>query len=221
MADRSWGSGWPNCQRSAVVTVVCGRNGLRLPVRREIAALVAALVRDLENARGSGFRPDWSWGFACRAIRGTTRPSNHSWGLAIDLDAPTNPMQSGVRPPGRNTMPANAAAIAARYGFRWGGTYTSRPDPMHFEFVGTLADAKARAAKLPGPSAPAAPASRPTLRIGSRGPAVRELQQRIGGLTADGIFGPKTGTAVRAFQRREGLKVDGIVGPATWRRLLK
>ena len=52
------------------------------------------------------------------------------------------------------------------------------------------------------------------LRVGSRGPAVVRLQQRLG-VTADGIFGPHTRAAVRSFQKRHGLLVDGIVGPQT------
>ena len=32
----------------------------------------------------------------------------------------------------------------------------------------------------------------------------------------DGIFGSRTETAVKAFQRDKGLQVDGIVGPITW-----
>jgi peptidoglycan hydrolase-like protein with peptidoglycan-binding domain len=35
-------------------------------------------------------------------------------------------------------------------------------------------------------------------------------------LVVDGIFGPKTDAAVRAFQSSRGLVVDGIVGPKTW-----
>ena len=35
----------------------------------------------------------------------------------------------------------------------------------------------------------------------------------------DGIFGPVTENAVRAFQRREGLAEDGIAGEKTWERL--
>jgi cell wall-associated NlpC family hydrolase len=39
--------------------------------------------------------------------------------------------------------------------------------------------------------------------------------QRALGIPADGIFGPQTRRAVRAFQAAHGLLVDGIVGPVT------
>jgi peptidoglycan hydrolase-like protein with peptidoglycan-binding domain len=65
----------------------------------------------------------------------------------------------------------------------------------------------------------------PTLRIGSRGSAVIDLQTRLAtaGFSpgpADGIFGSRTDGAVRSFQRARGLKVDGVVGPLTWGELL-
>ncbi|QCB46895.1 peptidoglycan-binding protein [Hydrogenophaga sp. PAMC20947] len=67
--------------------------------------------------------------------------------------------------------------------------------------------------------------ARPTLRRGSRGSAVADLQRRLGvtGFSAgpaDGIFGSNTDAAVRAFQRARGLGVDGIVGSNTWGALL-
>jgi peptidoglycan DL-endopeptidase CwlO len=52
------------------------------------------------------------------------------------------------------------------------------------------------------------------LRLGSRGAAVVRVQKALG-VSADGIFGPKTRAAVRAFQRSRGLLVDGVVGPRT------
>lgn len=68
---------------------------------------------------------------------------------------------------------------------------------------------------LAAPAPPPAPKTGPILRRGSRGDAVRYVQGKVGA-AADGIFGPKTDAAVKAFQRSHGLVVDGIVGPRTW-----
>ncbi|MEF8731712.1 MAG: peptidoglycan-binding protein [Candidatus Accumulibacter meliphilus] len=70
-----------------------------------------------------------------------------------------------------------------------------------------------------------APTRMPTLRRGSRGSGVADLQRRLGAAgfnagAADAIFGSKTDAAVRAFQRARGLAVDGIVGSRTWGALL-
>lgn len=43
---------------------------------------------------------------------------------------------------------------------------------------------------------------------------VRALQQKLG-VSADGVYGPKTRAAVRRFQRAHGLAVDGVAGPRT------
>jgi peptidoglycan hydrolase-like protein with peptidoglycan-binding domain len=66
----------------------------------------------------------------------------------------------------------------------------------------------------------------PELRQGDTGPAVVTLQDRLIAWSVlpagsnDGIFGPQTASAVRAFQDMMGLTVDGIVGPQTWNALL-
>ena len=60
----------------------------------------------------------------------------------------------------------------------------------------------------------------PILKRGSTGPDVTALQQRLQELGfdpngVDGIFGPGTESAVKAFQQANGLAVDGVVGPNT------
>ena len=51
-----------------------------------------------------------------------------------------------------------------------------------------------------------------TLRRGSKGREVMELQKRLDIKPADGIFGPGTDKAVRSWQRKNKLTADGIVG---------
>jgi peptidoglycan hydrolase-like protein with peptidoglycan-binding domain len=53
------------------------------------------------------------------------------------------------------------------------------------------------------------------LSTGSEGRQVQLLQQALGSVKVDGIFGPETEAAVRSFQASHGLTVDGIVGPLT------
>lgn len=70
------------------------------------------------------------------------------------------------------------------------------------------------------------PSDLPTLRRGSSGEYVTLLQTKLIQLGydlspygADGKFGAKTETAVKAFQKDHGLTADGIVGPKTWEAL--
>jgi putative chitinase len=67
--------------------------------------------------------------------------------------------------------------------------------------------------------APISAASTPTLRRGSKGDAVKQMQQKLG-IPADGDFGPGTEAAVRKWQAANGLTADGIVGPKTLAALM-
>ncbi len=64
----------------------------------------------------------------------------------------------------------------------------------------------------------------PTVKKGSKGDAVRMLQQILTDFTydpgaVDGDFGSKTEKAVKEFQKDFSLVVDGIVGFKTWAML--
>lgn len=65
---------------------------------------------------------------------------------------------------------------------------------------------------------PATSDGRPTLRRPAMGEQVKQVQAKLA-VDVDGIFGPITEAAVRAFQRDHGLVPDGIVGPLTWAAL--
>jgi hypothetical protein len=65
------------------------------------------------------------------------------------------------------------------------------------------------------PSQPGGAPGRDTLRRGSTGDLVREVQRKLGE-NADGIFGAGTEADVRAFQREHAMVPDGIIGPRTW-----
>lgn len=68
------------------------------------------------------------------------------------------------------------------------------------------------------------------LRVGSRGSNVLLMQQYLNAvaerytgiprIAEDGIFGPGTESAVKAFQRQFGLTQDGVIGPVTWNEIV-
>jgi murein L,D-transpeptidase YcbB/YkuD len=72
---------------------------------------------------------------------------------------------------------------------------------------------------MPDPIAPW-----PLVKRGDEIFPVRSLQDLLRArnhpVGVDGIFGPLTEAAVRAFQQGNGLSADGIVGPLTWPKLV-
>ncbi len=62
------------------------------------------------------------------------------------------------------------------------------------------------------------------IQEGSTGTAVKAVQTQLNKLgyscgTVDGVFGPKTKSAVERFQKAMKITVDGQVGPQTWSKL--
>jgi peptidoglycan hydrolase-like protein with peptidoglycan-binding domain len=70
-------------------------------------------------------------------------------------------------------------------------------------------------AGAPGPEPTTTTEHTIVLTSGAEGRQVQLLQQALGSIAVDGIFGPETEEAVRSFQSSHGLSVDGIAGPLT------
>lgn len=151
MTHTSWGPGWPHCETRGLLTFTAG--GRRWTLRREAVPIFRSFIDQIVH-RGyvisDGQLDDWS--FNCRAIAGTRIASNHSWGLAVDVNSLTNPMTLNGRLV--TDVPSWVVQCAAVHGLRWGGNYTgAKKDPMHFEWVGTLPEAVAKAAAIVGATA--------------------------------------------------------------------
>lgn len=145
-STKGWGPGWPNCQADKIVPHAIFQGG----VHRRIKKLVDLLVAELEK-KGYRFRTGWSWGYACRGTKtssgsGTGTPSFHSWGLALDFNAPINVFGAD-----RSDTQLGKAEFAwvhklmHAYGFYWLGPAAG--DWMHFSFCGTPKDADRMLAK--------------------------------------------------------------------------
>lgn len=65
--------------------------------------------------------------FNIRYKRGSNNLSTHSWGIAIDINAKSNPL--GAKP----VLDAELVKIFEDVGFIWGGRWKT-PDGMHFQF---------------------------------------------------------------------------------------
>ena len=227
-SQRGWGAGWPNCQRGKQLAV--RKAGVTVLVRAEIAPLIAALFEATENlgydimSEGQG-ACGGTWGYACRPIRGTQYPSNHSWGLAVDINAPCNPMGSRFI----SDIPPEVVRIWEACGFYWGGRYQNRPDAMHFEYIRRPEDVPAgllRALNY------LTNEEDDVLKQGDRGHKVRIMQWQIKayldayhpGLLEekfrfdrfdDGHFGPVTEGALKLVQQLQRLPEDGVYDLST------
>ena len=89
--------------------------------------LRAALLEVQSRGLGAAIHPDEYAGcYYPRFIADTTSLSNHSFGLALDLNVPGN---------GRGTVgdiDRDVVAVFKKWGFAWGGDWRYT-DPMHFE----------------------------------------------------------------------------------------
>ncbi|WP_157223259.1 M15 family metallopeptidase [Afipia felis] len=167
-----------------------------------------------------------------RMVRGSaTKWSNHAYAAAIDLNAEENGLYA------KGNMPQFVIDAFCRQGAMWGGWYTDRKDPMHFEFV----DNSGREPLSPPPVFSAPVALLDVSPVGDDTPAVEfaedhpspsgvssagysvdvELVQKkldqlgyyeVGDV--DGRWGGKTRGAIAAFMNDRCQPTDGTISPA-------
>lgn len=141
-STKGWGPGWPNCDTSKIVQHPIFQGGVNIRIEK----LVNRLVRELKK-KGYVFKDGWSWGYGCRGTKSSSgstsgTPSFHSWGLALDFNAPLN-VFGAARSNTQLGKPEYAWVIKLmkEYGFFWLGP--SIGDWMHFSFCGSPKDADA------------------------------------------------------------------------------
>lgn len=90
------------------------------------------------------------WGWFVKPIEGGSSISNHASGTAIDLNADQHPIAvaASKNMTAKQIAACHAIVKAAGGVIRWGGDYTGRPDPMHWEIVGSKAATAALAKKI-------------------------------------------------------------------------
>lgn len=164
-STKGWGAGWPNCQTDKIKPHLVFQGG----VHQRIFELTNLLVAELEK-KGYAFHDGWSWGYGCRGTKDSSgktsgTPSFHSWGLALDFNAPINSF-GAPRDKTQLGSPSYAwvVKLMKEYGFFWLGPAIG--DWMHFSFCGSPNDADAMLAKAKANGLGKAP--EPAYKVGDR-----------------------------------------------------
>ncbi len=114
------------------LTTLQTRSGHSFQVAAKYADKFKGFVDELE---ATGYKIRSIGGYANRNIAGTNTKSWHAQGMAIDINPDANPVTYKGQPgAGKNDLPSNVSAMAAKYGLGWGGNWNHKLDTMHFSF---------------------------------------------------------------------------------------
>lgn len=106
----------------------------RIYCNRDMLKPLSKALKTVESQGMANLLLSFEGCFNIRMVRGsTTHFSAHSYGLAIDLNAADNKL--GSTSGGFYKQPQLVKAFTDE-GFRFGGTFKTRPDPMHFSLAG-------------------------------------------------------------------------------------
>jgi hypothetical protein len=109
------------------------------PIRRVRAHrfLVTHLADTLMACLQAGVPPQrlkYGGSYSWRVVRGGSRLSLHTWGIAVDVEPAENPLGEEWVNDGRRLDPRVIDVFKAR-GWFWGGDFQRRADPQHFQWA--------------------------------------------------------------------------------------
>jgi hypothetical protein len=126
---------WPSQSARNVPGYITYNPYIDLDVSYNIRNHIAADGKD--NAVDYGV-----YGYNCRYIDGTTSWSTHAFGAAIDTNSARNPLGqptwNGVGSDGvpyKSYLPKIWKGAYPGHNFYWGKSFSTTPDPMHFQYV--------------------------------------------------------------------------------------
>lgn len=123
----------------------------------------------------------------------------------------------------RIAIVGGALVVILVAGLAVGGVFNGSSAPTPPAITSVSVSSPPTTASKPSSNVRALPTT--TLKPGDTGAQVRTLQRALKSLgypvgTIDGQYGPATKTAVAAFQHAEGLTADGVFGPKTLNALI-
>lgn len=110
-----------------------------IALHKKIVEQTRAMFAEFEKQKLEKQVLTWGGSYVPRLVRGSsTVLSNHSFGTAFDINMEWNELNSQPALCGQKGCVRELAAVAADFGFYWGGHYASRKDGMHFEVAKVL-----------------------------------------------------------------------------------
>lgn len=164
---------------------------------------LGASTRPTATGTGATAGPTATHGTAAPPTAAPPTPTTASHTVAAHTAAPPTASHTVAA----HTAAVHTAAAPATASHAAAAHATVAPTASH------ATASHAAAAQHAGPTHTAAPVTGAVLT----GSVIRA--QHLLGVTADGIVGPQTATAIRSYQAAHRLTVDGVVGPKTWAAL--
>ena len=114
------------------VSMRCGPGGTmrKITCHEKLAGKLTAVFQDIFNAGKGDHIHSYDGCYVFRKKRNGKGYSTHSWGIAVDINASTNPMQSKSKMKVTHSQKEIAPFFEA-HGFYWGAAFG---DPLHFQY---------------------------------------------------------------------------------------